>query len=155
MTSLALAEHVAPAFNTTFYATMAAVIPVLFLAIAAQGSAYWQFMNSTRGAVLIQQWSSTRRRRYQGCLSVVFILISLTVPVAGVIGEIATVLALDDRAAAPGTETPVLIATIYLLITAALGTVLQFLIGSEDTGQQEATPPAERGEVSPSTETSP
>jgi hypothetical protein len=41
MTSLALLAHAAhaapPAFNSTFYATAATVIPVLFLAIAVQG----------------------------------------------------------------------------------------------------------------------
>lgn len=144
ITALALAHAATPPFNGTFYATMAAVIPVLFLAIAAQGSAYWDFMYKTKAGAALEDLDLTLVALpvYRGCLSVIFTLISLSVPIAGVIGEIAAVLALDDRAAAPGTETPVLTAAIYLLITAAIGTVLQFFTGSEGTHQTEAKPSA-------------
>jgi hypothetical protein len=45
--TLALAHSsAAPAFNATFYATMAGVIPVLFLAIAVQGNAYQDMLKA-------------------------------------------------------------------------------------------------------------
>jgi tetratricopeptide (TPR) repeat protein len=48
MTSLALLarSHAAPVLNTTFYATAALLIPVLFLAIAVQGNAFRQVINA-------------------------------------------------------------------------------------------------------------
>src|SRR5260370_7122818 len=40
MTSVASLAHAAPAFNSAFYATVATVIPVLFLALAIQSGAF-------------------------------------------------------------------------------------------------------------------
>jgi hypothetical protein len=40
MSSLTLAHTAAPAFNGLYYATVATIIPVLFLALAIQGNDY-------------------------------------------------------------------------------------------------------------------
>jgi hypothetical protein len=64
MTSLASLVHTAhqaaPAFNGLFYATVATVIPVLFLAIAVQGNFYDDLLSSSARAI------RTFRARQQG-----------------------------------------------------------------------------------------
>jgi hypothetical protein len=49
MSSFALAHTAAPAFNGLYYATVATIIPVLFLALAIQGNDYEELVK--RGAV--------------------------------------------------------------------------------------------------------
>jgi len=144
--AMSLGQAASPAFNSLFYGATAAVIPALFIAIAVQGSAYNEFFSNFFDAADMQKrWGMNVPARRQTATGIVVLVISLAVPVAGTIGEIASLLALDDQAAAPGTETVVLVTTIFLLLTATWGTFLQFLQSAEETPKPSQDQPTRTG----------
>jgi hypothetical protein len=115
-------------FNTAFYATIATVIPVLFLAIAVQGRLYEEIIKAGVRAV---EWRITAKNWQQAFgrflaswigSSILFFL-SAAILVSGVGGEIQAILALEwerpvgnSSAAAQG--------IILLTIVAGIGPIL-------------------------------
>jgi hypothetical protein len=56
MQSIALARAAAPPFNGLFYATMATVIPVLFVAAAIQGRTYQEMLKESSRRYAVSIW---------------------------------------------------------------------------------------------------
>jgi hypothetical protein len=56
MQSIALSDAAAPPFNGLFYATMATVIPVLFVAAAVQGSTYQKMLKDSSRRYAVSIW---------------------------------------------------------------------------------------------------
>jgi len=56
MQSIALARAAAPPFNGLFYATMATVIPVLFVAAAVQGRTYQEMLKESSRRYAVSIW---------------------------------------------------------------------------------------------------
>jgi hypothetical protein len=52
MTHALASGHTVPTFNGLFYATVATIIPVLFLAVAVQGAAYEDLLKATAGRAM-------------------------------------------------------------------------------------------------------
>jgi hypothetical protein len=109
---LASSATKAPPFNGLFYATVATVIPVLFLAVAVQGkeSTYESLM---RGATegfsrlnlqrLQRMPGSTRRPQVLAAVSMIgATVLAVAILSAGVVGEVTVVSALYYRRAAHG-----------------------------------------------------
>jgi hypothetical protein len=110
MTGHALTVHAAavqPAFNTDFYATAAAVIPVLLLAVTLQSRAY-------------QQLSSLKVKATPYLAGVV-------IGVGGA-GEILAIVALYRQAAWYDTPSYVLTATIILVVAVSAAAFLAFVM---------------------------
>jgi hypothetical protein len=104
MTSLATlahpARHAAPAFNGLFWATVATVIPVLFLAIAVQGPFYRDLLQAIAGRperyrIRGHGWTVLPRQILVPSLSIGLQGIPLLILVYSVLGE---VVALDSLA---------------------------------------------------------
>jgi hypothetical protein len=121
------ASHGLP-FNTAFYATIATIIPVLFLAIAVQGRLYEEIIKAGVRAVewpkTAKSWQQAFGRFLAGWIgSSILFLLSAAILVSGVGGEIQAILALewerpvgDSAAAAQG--------IILLTIVAGIGPIL-------------------------------
>lgn len=124
---LLTAAHPVP-FNTAFYATIATVIPVLFLAIAVQGRLYEDLI---KAAIRARDWPKSAKHfqqligRFFGSwiANVVLYALLAGILVSGVGGEIQALLALDwsrpvgdPAAAAQG--------VILLTVVAGIGPVL-------------------------------
>jgi hypothetical protein len=101
--TLALAHETAPAFNTGFYAAAATIIPVLFLALTLQGTAY-------------QQLKALKAETAPYFAGVVI--------GAGLAGEILAIVALYRQAVWYETASGVLIATIILMAAVAAAAFL-------------------------------
>jgi hypothetical protein len=143
MSSLALvAQHSAaavPAFNGGFYSTIATIIPVLFLAIAVQGTAYGILVKTVAYGIRLYRRAmpvtSTviRMSPLTGAwvLAVVVIgawlalgvlvLVSVLTLISGLAGEIIAVIALYRQHAIAGSGAFVLGATIFLVVMTAAG----------------------------------
>jgi hypothetical protein len=67
LATLARAASSAANFNSPFYATVATIIPVLFLALAVQGKVFQDFLD--RGGKLTRDLLG-RSERHQGVLNV-------------------------------------------------------------------------------------
>jgi hypothetical protein len=143
MSSLALVAHhyaaVTPAFNSGFYSTIATIIPVLFLAIAVQGTAYGTLVKVVAYGIRLY-------RRVMPVMSAVLkmsplmgaggsavmilgawlalallVLVSVLTLVSGLAGEIIAVIALYRQRAVAGSGAFVLGATIFLAVMTAAG----------------------------------
>jgi hypothetical protein len=139
LTTLAQAAAPAPpAFNSTFYSTIATVIPVLFIAYVLQGP-YQQLLRSALGAARAQAagqspwqpigrtatWivarlppSTDLRMRLAGAFLVL---------TAGFIGEASAIYALYQGRGDTSTHLGVLIATIILLLAVINGPTLAYM----------------------------
>jgi hypothetical protein len=136
MTSLALAAHdgttAAPAFNGLFYATCATVMPVLFLAIAVQGTAY-QSALKTLDAVMrlpaFQSGSGIRSPIASTALVALTAMITIFLGIMGIIAyaEIQAIYALYQGHASGITALEVLQATIFLILATAASPVAAFV----------------------------
>jgi hypothetical protein len=100
---LALAHsQAAPAFNGLFYATAATIIPVLFLALAVQGTIYQDFLTAAVGAAR-SIGRGHRSRRYPSLTAVLtlgpIMMIALAglIPIYGAAGELAAIYALAEQ----------------------------------------------------------
>lgn len=132
--TLALAHsHPAPGFNGLFYATVATIIPVLFLAIAVQGSVYQGLLTASaravdRGELLFRQqiqdygWgrvsARTVIRMFAPWAVAAFIL------VFGVLGEIEALFALYWQR--PVGPVGVLVSALFLIAAVAAAPALAF-----------------------------
>jgi hypothetical protein len=143
MSSLALVAHhsaaATPAFNGGFYSTIATIIPVLFLAIAVQGTAYGTLVKAVAygirlyrrvmpvtstvikmspliGAGVLGTWLAL------GLLALgLLVLVSALTLISGLAGEIIAVIALYRQRAIAGSGAFVLGATIFLAVITAAG----------------------------------
>jgi len=130
LTSLAHTAAAAPPFNSTFYATVATIIPVLYLALAVQGSTYADLLKAAAKA-----WNSIRQRAnrsgpaagiflpYIG--SVLLGTAALQIPILGVLGEIQALIALDQQRA-PGGPRIAIVTSATLAVAVAAGPALAF-----------------------------
>jgi hypothetical protein len=132
--SLALLAHgartPAPAFNSTFYATAATIIPVLFLAIAVQGHMYENLMKAASDAIetgyrQARLWrrspSSVRTRQVIGPFLTPYLAIGVAVVILifGVSGEILALTSLYLQRPADGSPQSVLTAAAILTVATA------------------------------------
>jgi hypothetical protein len=137
MSSLAALAHAAgatgPVFNHDFYATAATIIPVLFLAIAVQGSLYNDLLKVSVEAVRRFRARNARSSSRRGALrawtatilapsAAIFILLF------GVTGEIQALVSLSGQHAVGDPAGP-LIAAVMLTLASAAGPALA-LIGT-------------------------
>jgi hypothetical protein len=113
MTSLALLAHTAhattPAFNGLFYATVATVIPVLFLAIAVQSRTY-------DSLVKVITYDGPDARLF--AISLIAIVIAELILASGAIGEVSAVKALMVEQAGHTSQVFVFYATAFLIVAA-------------------------------------
>jgi hypothetical protein len=141
MSNLALlafnARTAAPVFNGTFYATVATIIPVLFLAIAIQGNIYQ--------AILLEYARRTRAYRQRmraadaagqltirkalggGLAAQVPGILASAILVGGLYGEGVALDALYVQKAPPGAGLIVLLVTLYLVAVATSGPMGQYV----------------------------
>jgi hypothetical protein len=132
MTSLASLTHAAaaaPAFNSTFYAVAATVIPVLFLAVAVQGRGYKNLMKALD---VMDQGSDpdiplAKADAAIFAATAVLVTIATLILAAAVLSEILAVYALYQQQARSTTGQTVIISVILLTIATATGPALTFL----------------------------
>ena len=82
--------HAAPQFNIPFFTTAALVIPVLFLALAVQGS-YYETLLTAFTAMNNVMKDSTRPRYQQagaGIAALALFILAMLLLVAGVVSEV-------------------------------------------------------------------
>jgi hypothetical protein len=127
MSSLALLAHTAapppPAFNSTFYATAATIIPVLFLAIAAQGPFFEELLALTLANTRrIRQDPQLRESALRTFAAVDIagapLRIAALILIYGAVAEILALTALYQQHASAFTGAYVLTGTIFLSIMA-------------------------------------
>lgn len=126
MSLATLAHSATPAaqpFNNTFYATVATIIPVLFLAIAVQGRAYDRILGNWHDITgLVSQIARFLVIRAPGAVLVIsaliaagsglLLLVGFAIIAAGGYGELLAVYALYQGHDQPTTRQVVLLATI-------------------------------------------
>ena len=127
---MSLAVHgagaVAPVFNATFYATAAAVIPVLFLALAVQGRGFGEML---RAATTAPEEAAANKRRDPVLLFPPRVLLSaaLVIMAAGFVGEATAMWDLYFGSASSAFDgLTVLAATLVLLLAVVTGPLLAF-----------------------------
>jgi hypothetical protein len=157
MTNLASLAHgtsaAPPAFNTAFYATAATIIPVLFLAIAVQGSLYGDLLKaSTKTLDSFRERSvgSSPPRAWIASLllSLLAACTAITILIFGVTGEIQALASLSSQQVMGDPHGP-LVAAVMLTLASAAGPALAF-VGTVVTisrrgeaGGLRAAPPAD------------
>jgi hypothetical protein len=146
MTSLATLTHTAPApaFNGLFYATTATIIPVLYLAIALQGSTYQDLLRAIKPAVR-RQIENDRSSQVPALLAL--LAIPILIIGFGAFGETYSLIALYTRSANANLAPVVLEAAIFLILAAAAGPLVALWnIGPDkpETGKTDTPPPAPR-----------
>jgi hypothetical protein len=106
-----------PAFNSDFYVTAAAVIPVLFLAINVQP------VFQGLGITAPQRQAKSPSRGQLMAVTVARIIVYIFM-IAGIYGEIAAITALSDHTTASGIHQVVFLNMILLTIAAGAGPIL-------------------------------
>src|SRR5947209_2251684 len=115
------------AFNADFYVTAATVIPVLYLALAVEGSALAEITTrlnrSVKAMAALKPDTPPRQLRLAAGLVGAYVLMAVAgvIVVAGVAGEIAALLALYHRSATATAGKLVLLSMIALLAFIAAG----------------------------------
>jgi hypothetical protein len=134
MTSLTLPAHAtaAPAFNALFYATMATVIPVLFLALAVQGRMYEDMVRAYSAAArrLTPLHLHASFRQLTQHLTAVFVRYVLALAMSGILvfGTLGEVFAADALYRQQAVAGPfVLFGVIFMAIVTAAGPALAYL----------------------------
>jgi MFS family permease len=121
-------------FNADFYATAATVIPVLYLALAVQGSTLDTVLTrlygvEVRKGMIIGGWTAKqnkgRRSRCMGAYVTAFGLAASLI--YGLIGEAIAILALYHRQSSPGQAQWVLISVIILVALIAVVTCVRLV----------------------------
>jgi hypothetical protein len=140
------AVEAAPAFNATFYATAATVIPVFFLALAVQGRAYGDVLRRSRSAMArwrIEYKAAGKPFRWVALYLawLVMWLIAAIILVVGFNGEMGALTALYQQRPDHG----VLLSALVLLVAVAAipGVALvKFFVSSLRIALGAAEPPA-------------
>jgi hypothetical protein len=123
-----MAAQTPPAFNGLFYATVATIIPVLFLALAVQGRMYGDLMTASHRA--LERFLAPGMSLRQGLAYFIWLL---TMCIAGAIvliaafGEIAALLALYNQRQVSGVL-PTTIALVLLVVLPPLLALLKFIL---------------------------
>ena len=126
-------------FNSTFYATAATIIPVLFVALAVQGRAYEALLRAGQFAIKarlgirpIRIRPSTPGSQIRGLATAsiaigLLLVIAFAIVAAGGYGELLAVYALYQGQDQATTRRAVLLATMFLIILVAAGPPLTYL----------------------------
>jgi hypothetical protein len=142
--SLAHAVKAQP-FNGLFYATCATIIPVLFLAIAVQGSTYDDFLKSMARAfkrsddLRAGPWLPFLTR---WIIALIMVAAAITVLISACVGEVRALLALYHQSANHGTTREVLTETLIVSAAAIAGPALRFFMSADEAVATEDHPPA-------------
>jgi hypothetical protein len=122
MTLALAASHAAPTFNADFYTVAATVIPVLFLAIAVQGTTYDSLIKNAWATPIAnpRQWPGL----FAALRGFAALLIACLVILGGVQAEIQAVLALYRRSAGGNIPGNVIEGMIALIVITAAGPAL-------------------------------
>jgi hypothetical protein len=118
-----------PNFNATFLATVAAVIPLLFIALAVQGDLVTRLMIGSVRAIKRAKREQLDLRTGQSFLglgwSFFLYMCALLIVVLGTIGEIKALFALEYQKATSGDQAWVMAAALVLVIGVVLATLLR------------------------------
>ena len=122
-----------PAFNGLFYATAATIIPVMFLALAVQGSLYNDLLKASvealgRFTTRSGDRSSRRRALRAWTASILASCAAITILIFGVTGEIEALVSLSLQHVEGDPDGP-LIAAVMLTLASAAGPALA-LVGA-------------------------
>lgn len=158
-----LARHAAtPAFNGLFYATAATIIPVMFLALAVQGSLYNDLLKASAKALgrfsARGSGPSSRRRALRAwTASILASCAAITILIFGVTGEIEALVSLSLQHVEGDPDGPLIAAVMLTLASAAgpalalIGTLVTMvrrgLAASEGSRQRVSPPEAETGKT--------
>ena len=127
LTALTQGNHAAAPFNATFYATVATVIPVLFLAVAVQGPIYANVLKTIHRMDPNKHRATMRRWPFTLVIGAAYIflfgvLFAVLIPILGVLGEIDALVSLAAQHAV-GTQGGVLFSALLLLLMAGVGPI--------------------------------
>ena len=125
-------------YDSTFYATAATVIPILFLSLTLQGDfvmramlTAWRFGRASMKSVDQSEQSLTRSRVAVGAsqyfLASLLGFVPFLVLVAGVNGEVNALLALERQRASASDQSQVMTDVVVLLFAALLALIVRFL----------------------------
>jgi hypothetical protein len=149
LASLAHGHAAAPPFNGLFYATCATVIPVLFLAIAVQGHAYENlintFTNAYSRAATPGPWHHTLRPAFTALIAAITTFYFLYSAIA----EILAIYALYQQQAESSTLYFILAAIIFMVIITAADPAIALYRAVKETITNLDRWPAELPEPSP------
>ena len=162
MISLAALGHgahtAAPAFNATFYATAATIIPVLYLALAVQGSMFADLLTASRLTdVRVYKRIAAGHVPFRQLVTPAFVMvgaqgIAIAILFFGAIGEIEAIIALYFQS--PVGKGTVPLATIFLVVLTAVRPTVAVMraindslhITPQNAGASSAKPPGNAGE---------
>jgi hypothetical protein len=139
-------------FNSTFYATAATIIPVLFIALAVQGHAYEALLRAGQFAIKARfrlgpstAGGVVRGPAWPSIIAICLLLgIAFAIVAAGGYGELLAVYALYQGNDQATTRRAVLLATMFLVILVAAGPPLAYLGRLFSMSQQRAAESLER-----------
>jgi hypothetical protein len=119
----------AKTFPSDFYVTCAAVIPVLFLAVAVQGPTYESVFKAALQADALagQRYAQRRQAGLAGVMSLLLLGIALVILIAGSVGEGLALWILYQGSEAPGVRGWLLVLTLILVGAVVAGPVLSML----------------------------
>jgi hypothetical protein len=125
---MSFAVHIsaAPAFDSTFFATAAAVIPVLFLALSIQGTLFNRAAGAYRRTIKTAHKLGAAEEPKAAATHFVADSLRLALALvlfAGTGGELLAIYALYQQQAIATTKQGVLDSVIILVVAAAIGTV--------------------------------
>jgi hypothetical protein len=139
---LALAQsHAAPAFNGLFYATVATIIPVLFVALAA-GRPYEGLLRTALLIARAQEAGQSPPRPAPGMTSRIarklpprripriMLINAFVIMIAGIVGEATAIAVLYGRSDDAADRATVFTAAVILLVAVATGPVQAYIMAS-------------------------
>ena len=130
MTGLALLAHSAtaadPGFNYTFYATVATIIPVFFIAIAIEKTIYQGLVDTMarvydQSRAAIDAGDFSRRQMKNMMMGTALQIITTVILFAGIVGETISIFALYQQQISPGSRTAVLVTVFISAAAVAMG----------------------------------
>ena len=128
LASLARAAPALPAFDSTFYATVATVIPVLFLALAIQSGAIEGVLEAAlRKAPGFLRGDRTPRRALRTFVALWLLWGVYITVLAAVVGEVLALIALYLGRELAGVRPTVYVAAIVLVLAAAAGPTVRLV----------------------------
>jgi hypothetical protein len=121
-------------FDGTFYATVATVIPVLFLALTLQGDfvlnlllASWRWRRKSRKDMLAPGGRHSWGPPLLSGVSTLIGVLAVLVLIDGTAGEISALLALERQRASTGDQSTVMQAVVTLTVATGIALVVRFV----------------------------
>jgi hypothetical protein len=114
-------DFVAKSFDPNFYIVCATVIPVLFLAVAVQGSAYKTVLEAAMTAARTKTSGGWTHQLRALALSRTLQLIGYAIWCAGALGEVLALMVLYQDPEDSGTRITVFLATVFLTFVVGAG----------------------------------